>query len=215
MRRHRQPIPRERGPVAHRGQPKGATCARTKDRADLALDIRLLGAAYLGDADLHAFAKAGWIEELRPGRSRHWTPHCARRPRPTARSSSDGYDLAARAPVERATGQIGRPDIRAASSTPSTRPPIDVVRVGRAHDATQELAVSRFGRDDAAASDTELASERARHPRSPTTSPPRRRCQRGMGRALPGREARRGRRCRSRRPRLWSISSAAMGCLLT
>ncbi len=49
------------------GNTKGATCARTKDRADLALDIRLLGAAYLGDADLRAFAKAGWIEELRPG----------------------------------------------------------------------------------------------------------------------------------------------------
>lgn len=45
----------------------GATCERTKDRADLTLDIRLLGAAYLGDASLHEFAGAGWIEELRQG----------------------------------------------------------------------------------------------------------------------------------------------------
>ena len=66
--RHRQPLPRELGPVgAWQAGPKGATCERTKDPADLALDIRLIGAAYLGDASLHEFAKAGWIEELRPG----------------------------------------------------------------------------------------------------------------------------------------------------
>ena len=45
----------------------GATCVRTTDPADLALDIRVLGAAYLGDASLRDFARAGWIEELRPG----------------------------------------------------------------------------------------------------------------------------------------------------
>lgn len=49
------------------GSPKGATCERTRDPADLALDIRLVGAAYLGDASLHELAKAGWIEELRTG----------------------------------------------------------------------------------------------------------------------------------------------------
>ncbi len=49
------------------GGPKGTTCERTKEPADVALDIRLIGAAYLGDASLHEFAKAGWIEELRPG----------------------------------------------------------------------------------------------------------------------------------------------------
>lgn len=49
------------------GGPHGATCRQTKDPADLALDIRVLGAAYLGDASLSEFAKAGWIEENRPG----------------------------------------------------------------------------------------------------------------------------------------------------
>lgn len=49
------------------GSPMGATCARTKDPADVALDIRLLGASYLGDATLREFTDAGWVEELRPG----------------------------------------------------------------------------------------------------------------------------------------------------
>ena len=49
------------------GGPEGATCERTTDPASLSLDIRLLGAAYLGDASLHDFARAGWVEELRPG----------------------------------------------------------------------------------------------------------------------------------------------------
>jgi predicted acetyltransferase len=49
------------------GDPNGASCQRTTDAADVALDIRVLGAAYLGDASLREFAKAGWIEEIRPG----------------------------------------------------------------------------------------------------------------------------------------------------
>jgi len=49
------------------GGPGGASCQRTKDAADLALDIRVLGAAYLGDVSLSEFARAGWIEEIRPG----------------------------------------------------------------------------------------------------------------------------------------------------
>ncbi len=49
------------------GGPNGTTCDRTKDAVDLTLDVRVLGAAYLGDASLREFAKAGWIEETRPG----------------------------------------------------------------------------------------------------------------------------------------------------
>lgn len=49
------------------GGPSGTTCDRTKDPVDLALDVRLIGAAYLGDASLREFARAGWIDERRPG----------------------------------------------------------------------------------------------------------------------------------------------------
>jgi predicted acetyltransferase len=49
------------------GGPAGTSCERTKEAADLALDIRVLGAAYLGDVSLSEFAKAGWIEEIRTG----------------------------------------------------------------------------------------------------------------------------------------------------
>jgi predicted acetyltransferase len=44
-----------------------ATCERTDDRADLALDIRELGAAYLGGTRLGALAGAGLVREYRPG----------------------------------------------------------------------------------------------------------------------------------------------------
>jgi predicted acetyltransferase len=61
-----------------------ASCVRTTDAAGLALDIRVLGAAYLGDASLRGYARAGWIEELRPGTlpaldaAMHWDvpPYC-------------------------------------------------------------------------------------------------------------------------------------------
>jgi len=49
------------------GDPKGASCARTEDRADLALSVRELGAAYLGGVTLDALAGAGRVRELRPG----------------------------------------------------------------------------------------------------------------------------------------------------
>ncbi|MGW1210724.1 GNAT family N-acetyltransferase [Streptomyces sp. NPDC002499] len=49
------------------GDPKGASCARTEDRADLALSVRELGAAYLGGVTLGALADAGRVRELRPG----------------------------------------------------------------------------------------------------------------------------------------------------
>ncbi|WP_037906854.1 GNAT family N-acetyltransferase [Actinacidiphila yeochonensis] len=64
----------------------GAVCERTTDPADLALGVRELGAAYLGDTSLHSLAGAALVRELRPGalaataRAFHsdqapWLPH--------------------------------------------------------------------------------------------------------------------------------------------
>ncbi|MGV9255715.1 GNAT family N-acetyltransferase [Streptomyces sp. NPDC003697] len=49
------------------GDPKGASCERTPDAADLAVSVRDLGAAYLGGVPLAALAAAGRVRELRPG----------------------------------------------------------------------------------------------------------------------------------------------------
>ena len=49
------------------GDPKGASCARTEDAADLALSVRELGSAYLGGVTLGALAAAGRVRELRQG----------------------------------------------------------------------------------------------------------------------------------------------------
>ncbi|TDC80038.1 GNAT family N-acetyltransferase [Streptomyces hainanensis] len=49
------------------GGPKGAVCEPTTDPADLAVDVRALGASYLGDTTLTALAGAGLVRELRPG----------------------------------------------------------------------------------------------------------------------------------------------------
>ncbi|MEV5880560.1 GNAT family N-acetyltransferase [Streptomyces sp. NPDC052101] len=49
------------------GDPKGATCERTTDAADLTLSVRELGAAYLGGVPLLSLAAAGRVRELRPG----------------------------------------------------------------------------------------------------------------------------------------------------
>jgi len=49
------------------GDPKGASCVRTEDAADLALSVRELGAAYLGGTSLTALASAGRVRELRQG----------------------------------------------------------------------------------------------------------------------------------------------------
>ncbi|WNI15502.1 GNAT family N-acetyltransferase [Actinacidiphila sp. ITFR-21] len=46
---------------------KGASCERTGDRAELALPVRELGAAYLGGFGLSPMAGAGLVRELRPG----------------------------------------------------------------------------------------------------------------------------------------------------
>ncbi|MGW0733910.1 GNAT family N-acetyltransferase [Streptomyces sp. NPDC002851] len=49
------------------GDPKGATCERTADRAELSLSVRELGAAYLGGSSLAALAGAGRVREVRRG----------------------------------------------------------------------------------------------------------------------------------------------------
>ncbi|MEV8292404.1 GNAT family N-acetyltransferase [Streptomyces rochei] len=49
------------------GDPKGASCERTSDAADLALSVRELGAAYLGGVSLTSLGAAGRVRQLRPG----------------------------------------------------------------------------------------------------------------------------------------------------
>ncbi|WP_326582799.1 GNAT family N-acetyltransferase [Streptomyces sp. NBC_00481] len=49
------------------GDPKGATCERTADSADLSLSVRELGSAYLGGVSLSSLAGAGRVRELRQG----------------------------------------------------------------------------------------------------------------------------------------------------
>jgi predicted acetyltransferase len=49
------------------GQGPDASCERTDDPADVALDVRELGAAYLGGTRLGSLAAAGLVRELRPG----------------------------------------------------------------------------------------------------------------------------------------------------
>ncbi|MFG2961760.1 GNAT family N-acetyltransferase [Streptomyces sp. NPDC048288] len=49
------------------GDPKGASCERTTDPAELAVSVRELGAAYLGGVSLLSLARAGRVAELRPG----------------------------------------------------------------------------------------------------------------------------------------------------
>ena len=50
------------------GRPaRDVSCERTDQAADIALDIRELGAAYLGGTRLGTLAAAGLVTELRPG----------------------------------------------------------------------------------------------------------------------------------------------------
>jgi predicted acetyltransferase len=49
------------------GDDGSATCEPTDDAADVALDVEVLGAAYLGGSPLHPYVTAGRIEELTPG----------------------------------------------------------------------------------------------------------------------------------------------------
>ncbi len=68
------------------GPDAAASCERTTDPADIALDVREAGAAYLGGTRLGALAAAGLVTELRPGALRPlsaalswdpapWCPH--------------------------------------------------------------------------------------------------------------------------------------------
>jgi predicted acetyltransferase len=54
-----------------KGGPDGAVCEATTSAADLALDVRDLGAAYLGSQTLDSLAAAGLVRELREGRLAH------------------------------------------------------------------------------------------------------------------------------------------------
>ena len=47
--------------------PDGAACARTGEDPDVTLDVRALGAVYLGGVSLRTLASAGWAEESAPG----------------------------------------------------------------------------------------------------------------------------------------------------
>ena len=49
------------------GDPTGATCTRTTDRADLALGVRELGGVYLGGPTLLGLADAGLVSEHTAG----------------------------------------------------------------------------------------------------------------------------------------------------
>lgn len=49
------------------GDASGAVCTATADPADLVLDVRELGAAYLGGTPLSARARAGRVEQRTPG----------------------------------------------------------------------------------------------------------------------------------------------------
>jgi predicted acetyltransferase len=59
--------PANQGRFRLEGGPDGADCRPTADRADLALDVADLGAAYLGGARLATMARAGRVAELTPG----------------------------------------------------------------------------------------------------------------------------------------------------
>lgn len=49
------------------GGPTGASCTRSTDAADLVLDVRELGSAFLGGTALATRAAAGWVTEVTPG----------------------------------------------------------------------------------------------------------------------------------------------------
>jgi len=49
------------------GGPEGAKCTASRDPAELTLDVRELGAAYLGGTSLQELGAVGWVREERPG----------------------------------------------------------------------------------------------------------------------------------------------------
>jgi len=61
------PLGHAHGRYALDGGPDGAECRPTTASADLALSVSALGAAYLGGHPLGVLARAGRVDELRPG----------------------------------------------------------------------------------------------------------------------------------------------------
>ena len=59
-------LPENEGSWRLTGGPDGASCVRTEQDPDLTLDVRELGAAYLGGETLSALAAAGLVEVNRP-----------------------------------------------------------------------------------------------------------------------------------------------------
>lgn len=60
-------LPANAGRWRLRGGPDGALCEPTSGDADLVVDVRELGSAYLGGESLLAMASAGLVREQRPG----------------------------------------------------------------------------------------------------------------------------------------------------
>lgn len=64
------------------GDATGARCDRTEDAADVALDVREVGAAYLGGTSLHGLADAGLVTEHSPGAVRELSAALRHEPAP-------------------------------------------------------------------------------------------------------------------------------------
>lgn len=64
------------------GDATGARCERTEDAADVALDVREVGAAYLGGTSLHGLADAGLVTEHSPGAVRELSAALRHEPAP-------------------------------------------------------------------------------------------------------------------------------------
>jgi predicted acetyltransferase len=60
-------VPANAGRWRLTGSPDAAACAPTSEEPDLALDVKELGAAYLGGTSLASLAAAGLVHELTPG----------------------------------------------------------------------------------------------------------------------------------------------------
>jgi predicted acetyltransferase len=61
------PLGHAHGRFALEGGPDGADCRPTSESADLALSVATLSSAYLGGHPLGVLARAGRVDELRPG----------------------------------------------------------------------------------------------------------------------------------------------------
>jgi len=64
------------------GDATGARCEPTQDTADLSLDVREVGATYLGGTSLHGLAEAGLVTEHSPGAVRELSAGLRHEPAP-------------------------------------------------------------------------------------------------------------------------------------